>query len=95
MAVVKELKRGEPCPACFGELKAAHVPTDEQYRRSFDKENPIALPPGADTANPEQRAELGELFRCTTCRYQTRFKPEAAAPAKAKRKAVEPGNGEE
>lgn len=69
----KELKRGDPCPNCRGELKPAYVPTDEEFARAVDKENPVALPLGADTANTKQREELGELHRCTTCGYQARF----------------------
>lgn len=65
---------GDSCPACSGELRAARVPTDDEFRKAFDKENPISLAPGTDTANADQRAELGALYRCTTCRYQTRFK---------------------
>jgi hypothetical protein len=68
-----ELKRGDACPSCRGELKPAYVPTEEEFARAFDRENPISLPPGADTANKTQRSELGELHRCTTCGYQARF----------------------
>src|SRR5436309_15151607 len=69
----KELKRGDPCPNCRGEFKPAYVPTDEEFARAFDKENPVALPLGADTAPKAQRDELGELHRCTNCGYQARF----------------------
>lgn len=30
-----------------------------------------------DTASDEQRAELGDLHACTSCRYKTRFKADA------------------
>lgn len=73
MPQAKELKRGDPCPTCGGELKKAAVPTDDQWRHAVDRENPQALPPGVDTANPEQRKELGELYRCGTCGYTARF----------------------
>lgn len=89
MGVVQELKRGDPCPADGGELRPAPVPTDEQFKKAFDRENPVPLAPSMDTANPQQRAELGELHRCVTCRYQTRFPVEAAEetkPAKGKAK---------
>lgn len=69
-----ELNPGDPCPACGGELKPARVASAEEYERAFDRENPVALPAGADTATPRQRAELGALHRCTTCRYETRFR---------------------
>jgi|GEM_PF-2686068 len=79
-----ELKRGDSCPSCHGELKPAYVPSDDELRRALDKENPIALPPGADSATKEQRAELGELHRCTTCGYVTRFPADKPAePARA------------
>lgn len=72
----KKLHQGDPCPACGGELQAAIVPTDEQYKRSMDRENPVALQPGADTASPTVRADLGALHRCVRCGYQARFKDE-------------------
>lgn len=76
-----ELELGDPCPACGGELAAARVPTDDDYARAFDKENPVALPHGADTASPDQRADLGALYRCVNCRYQTRFPGEGGEGA--------------
>ncbi len=79
----KVLKRGDACPACGGTLRPARVPSDDEYRKAFDRENPIALPPGSDTASPDQRADLGQLFRCQSCGYQHRFKDEPA-PAEVK-----------
>jgi len=76
MSGPKTVQLGDPCPACGGELRAAAVPTDEEYRKAFDKENPVALAPGMDTASPEVRVELGDLHRCVSCGYQTRFRPE-------------------
>jgi hypothetical protein len=76
-----ELKRGDNCPSCHGELQAAYVPTDDELRRARDHENPIALPTGADTATPEQRDDLGELFVCGRCGYRTRFAAEQGEPA--------------
>jgi hypothetical protein len=81
MAEPKVLKLGDPCPACGGDLKAAPVPSDEQFRKAFDRENPIMLPPGMDTAKPEDRAELGALHSCGACGYKTRFKSDEK-PAK-------------
>lgn len=79
-----ELKRGDSCPACHGELKPAYVPTDDELRRATDRENPIALVAGADSATKQQREELGELHRCTNCGYVTRFPAESSAsPARA------------
>lgn len=71
---VQTLKASDPCPACGGELKPARVPTDAEFAKAFDRENPVTLPPGTDTAKPEDRAELGDLYRCVTCRYQARIK---------------------
>jgi hypothetical protein len=76
MAHAKELKRGDTCPTCGGELQPAYVPTDKEFARFSDRENPGHLPMGADTANPDQRADLGELFRCGRCSYATRFPAE-------------------
>ena len=75
------LRPGDACPACGDVLVKAIVPTDEQYRKAFDRENPVALLPGMDTAAPDDRAELGELHQCRRCGYQTRFKVDAKAPA--------------
>lgn len=74
-----ELKAGDDCPACGDVLVAVRVPTDEQWKKASDRENPVALPPGYDTANPEQRSDLGALYRCKTCGYSARFKGDAAA----------------
>lgn len=73
MAKATELKRGDACPNCRGELKPAYVPTDEELERSLDRDNPIPLPVGADSASKAQREDLGELHRCGTCGYVTRF----------------------
>lgn len=75
------LALGDPCPACGDELKAVRIPTDDQFRKSIDRENPVALPAGVDTAPPDQRAELGALYRCRECGYQARFKGEPADDA--------------
>ncbi len=74
MVEAKELKAGDACPNCTGELKPAPVPTDEQYAKAQDRENPIALARQFDTASPAQRAELGALHRCVSCGYTARFK---------------------
>jgi len=75
----KTLNRGDQCPNCGGELHAAPVPTDKEFARFTDRENPGHLQHGADTASPEQRAELGELFVCDRCGYKTRFPAESSS----------------
>lgn len=77
----KDLKRGDTCPNCGGSFKAARVPTDADFARATDRENPQALPGNSDTASPAQRAELGALHRCQSCEYATRFVVEKPAPA--------------
>lgn len=77
-----ELKPGDPCPACGGELKAAPVPSDEQFAKAMDKENPVALPRNYDTASREVRDREGELYRCTDCNYKTRVASKGKARAK-------------
>jgi hypothetical protein len=79
MAKPKELKRGDSCPNCGHELHAAPVPSDKEFARFTDRENPGHLMTGADTASPEQRAELGELFVCDHCGYKTRFPAESSS----------------
>ena len=81
------LTAGDPCPNCGGELAAARVGTDEQYRKAFDRENPVPLPANTDTASATVRAELGALQRCTDCGYQARFKDEGKGKGKGKDKA--------
>jgi hypothetical protein len=76
MAQPKELHRGDACPACGGVLEAARVPTDEEFRKAFDKENPVALPAHTDTAPPDVRNDRGELHICGRCGYKTRFPAE-------------------
>jgi len=65
----------DPCPSCGGHLRSARVPSDEQWARAHDRENPITLPRDMDSATPEQRATLGALYRCGTCGYLARFAP--------------------
>jgi hypothetical protein len=75
----KTLTRGDACPRCKGSFKAAGVPTDAQYAKAFDRDNPTVLPDYMDTASPEQRADLGALHRCGGCGYTTRFAALATA----------------
>jgi hypothetical protein len=79
----KPLHPGDPCPNCGNELKPVAVPTPEQSALAADRENPIPLPDGMDTATPAQRKELGALHRCVRCSYKARFlepTPEYRAP---------------
>ena len=65
------LKAGSECPSCRrGTLEAALVPTAEEYAKAYDRENPIGLPDGYDTASAAQRAELGALVLCDRCGYR-------------------------
>jgi hypothetical protein len=74
--VTKAFTRGDPCTRCGGTMRPLRVPTDEEYRRAFDRESGAGLPEGVDTASPEQRAEFGDLYRCVDCRMDYRFSPE-------------------
>lgn len=69
------------CPNCEDTLVAARVPTDKEYAKAFDREEPGTLPHGSDTASPDQRAKLGALYRCRNCGYNTRIKDEGGAAA--------------
>jgi hypothetical protein len=83
MVEAKELKLGDACPNCGSEFKAARVPTPRERELATDRENPTPLPTECDTMSVADRAEHGALYRCTGCRYVTRFvePAEAAAPA--------------
>jgi rubrerythrin len=81
MAKKQTVKGGGACPHCGEELKAARVPTDEEYRKAFDRENPGTLPGGSDTASPDQREQLGPLFVCRHCGYNHRDTPTDSAAA--------------
>lgn len=84
-----DLKPGDPCPRCGGELVAQKVPTDQEYRIAFDKETAPGLPEGTDTASPAFRAEHGPLFTCGRCGYNARYGAEKAdEPPAGKKKSA-------
>lgn len=75
----KDPKQGDACPQCSGTFRVLRVPTDAEYAKSVDRENPVALPPGVDTASPDFRKEYGALQVCTGCGYNTRVQADAPA----------------
>jgi hypothetical protein len=75
-----ELQPGDPCPSCDGTFKPMRVPTDEQRARFEDRDIREPFPPGTDTANKAQREQLGALYVCRDCGYQTRFPIAADKP---------------
>lgn len=79
----KPLVRGDRCPACDGDFRAAKVPTMAQRDAAARRENAVPLPAHYDTATLEDRATLGALFICGECGYKTRFAPSAPAPVAA------------
>lgn len=81
MADPKALSPGDRCPNCQGPFEPAPVPTAEQRKRAADRENREPVPPHYDTASEAERERLGALYRCTRCRYATRFPLEAPASA--------------
>lgn len=85
MAETKELKFGDPCPVNGLPFYPALVPTEAEYKRLADKENPIVLSKWHDTASPEQRAELGALYFEPHSGYKARF-PLKDVEAAAKKK---------
>ena len=72
---------GEPCPGCGGTLVKAPQPTDAQRALAAHREEPQPLPPHYDTAPKEVVEEHGELWKCPTCGYPHREKPDVAAAA--------------
>lgn len=69
----KVLKVGDPCPVNGLPFYPALVPTDEEYARLTDKENPVVLSKYHDTASKAIRQQLGALFYEPFSRYKTRF----------------------
>jgi len=75
---------GDPCPQCGDEFVAHRAPTDLERKAAEDHEQARPLPPRVDTASEQQLAELGGLYVCRGCGYQTRIKADDdAAPAAA------------
>lgn len=74
-----DLKPGDPCPACGGELRKAPQPTPEMraHAASRDDSSYRPIPGHYDTASLEHVEEHGELSRCRECGYQARFAPAA------------------
>jgi len=89
MPEAKPLKKGDPCPNCGGELKPAPTMTAEQHAKAYDRENPQSMPSNYDTAHPDVRAELGDLYRCHSCGYAARFKGDQGRG----RSATDPARG--
>jgi len=88
MSEPKQLKIGDACPSCGGAMGRVAAMDADEFRKVTDRENPVARRPGVDSASPEQRAELGDLYRCqnSACRYEARFKaPEAASASDARK----------
>jgi hypothetical protein len=77
-------KPGDKCPNCGGDFVPRAQPTDAQRAAAKDRDNPVPLPPFADSADPAQIAELGALHECARCHYLTRIK---ADKPRARRRA--------
>lgn len=73
MSEPKELKLGDPCPVNGMPFYPALVPTDEEYARLTDPENPVVLSRWHDTASKAVRAALGALYFEPFSGYKTRF----------------------
>jgi hypothetical protein len=56
------LKRGDKCPRCGGSFKAARVPTDAEYAKAFDRENPARC---RNSATPRRPTSARNTARCT------------------------------
>jgi predicted RNA-binding Zn-ribbon protein involved in translation (DUF1610 family) len=78
-----EPKVGDPCPQCGDEFVAHRAPTDLERKFAEDGEHSRPLPPRVDTATVEQLAELGGLYVCRGCGYQTRIKTDEDGAAAA------------
>lgn len=72
-------KVGDPSPAGGGAMVHYRPATAEEWAAFTHRETPRSLPPRVDTANPDQIAELGELYVDEATGYKTRVKPDAGA----------------
>jgi len=83
MTESKELKAGDPCPACGGELvvdRAQHPDVAIERHRKVNPTNPaLCLAYERDTR--DKAAASGVIHTCARCGYQARF---AEATAKGK-----------
>jgi hypothetical protein len=84
MAETKQLKFGDPSPASGQPFVPALVPTDEEYARLGDRENPVVLSKYHDTATREFRKEHGALYFDPLTGYKTRFPLKDIEAANAK-----------
>src|SRR3954453_2047701 len=71
MATTTDWKIGDRCPNDGGELRPVPAPTEKERAMTRDRDNPTPLRPGVDTATEQQVAELGNLYRCASCGYQS------------------------
>lgn len=84
MSPAPALKYGDPCPANGLPFYPAIVPTEDEYARLTDKENPAVLTRWHDTASKAVRAALGALYFEPFSGYKTRFPLDEIAAATAK-----------
>lgn len=71
-------------------MRAVRAPTEKAYQASIDRENPIYLPAGVDTASPAFREEHGGLYVCDACGYRARLQAEPAEESGQEAEAAEP-----
>ena len=88
MTEPKELKAGDPCPSCGGDLvvdRAQHPDVIIDRHRRVNPTNP-ALCAAYERDTREKAAASGVIHKCTSCGYQARF-AEASSKGPAKRAA--------
>jgi hypothetical protein len=83
-----ELKAGDPCPSCGGEMvvdRAQHPDVAIEHHRKVNPTNPaVCVAYERDTR--DKAAASGVIHACRSCRYQARF-AEASGKAKGSRAA--------
>lgn len=88
MTESKELKAGDPCPSCGGDLvvdRAQHPDVIIERHRKVNPTNP-ALCVAYERDTKDKAAASGVIHACASCGYQARF-AEASGGAKGKRAA--------
>jgi len=66
---------GDKCPECHQALIKVQPPSARQLEAATRRDDPFPLNPHVDRMSEADRAEHGDLYRCTFCTFEDRLKP--------------------